>query len=135
VSATPIIDAWAQIPVRADQIVPEVRRLLERSGTAGVLDRGVDAGGHIGHPWTEEMIGLAAKHDNVFIDTCAYAPRYYPPALVHFLSTYGQDKVLFGTNFPQLPFERCAQEVRDLGLTPGVATKFLSGNARRVFGL
>ncbi len=22
--------------------------------------------GHIGHPWTEEMIGLAWKHDNVF---------------------------------------------------------------------
>jgi predicted TIM-barrel fold metal-dependent hydrolase len=26
-------------------------------------------GGHIGHPWTAEMIGLAWKHDNVFIDT------------------------------------------------------------------
>jgi len=60
-------------------------------------------GGHIGHAWTEEMIGLAWKHDNVFIDTSAYAPRYYPPSLQHFASTHGQDKVLFGTNFPQLP--------------------------------
>ena len=49
------------------------------------------------------MIGLAWKHDNVFIDTSAYAPRYYPPSLRHFASTHGQDKVLFGTNFPQLP--------------------------------
>lgn len=92
-------------------------------------------GGHIGHPWTEEMIGLAWKHDNVYIDTSAYAPRYYPEALVHFLSTYGQDKVLFGTNFPQLPLERCADEVRDLHLSPEVEAKFFGGNAKAVFGL
>jgi len=24
---------------------------------------------HIGHPWTDKMIGLARKHDNLFIDT------------------------------------------------------------------
>ena len=36
--------------------------------------------GHIGYPWTDEMIGLAWKHENVFIDTSAYLPRYYPPA-------------------------------------------------------
>jgi len=28
--------------------------------------------GHIGHPWTDEMIGLAWKHERVFIDTSAY---------------------------------------------------------------
>ncbi|MEK7830070.1 MAG: amidohydrolase family protein, partial [Acidobacteriota bacterium] len=35
--------------------------------------------GHIGHPWTDEMIGVAWKHENVYIDTSAYLPRYYPP--------------------------------------------------------
>ncbi|HMZ80233.1 MAG TPA: amidohydrolase family protein, partial [Acidobacteriota bacterium] len=34
--------------------------------------------GHIGFPWTDEMIGVAWKHENVFIDTSAYLPRYYP---------------------------------------------------------
>jgi predicted TIM-barrel fold metal-dependent hydrolase len=92
-------------------------------------------GGHIGHPWTDEMIGLAWKHDNVFIDTSAYAPRYYPPQLVHFLRTYGQDKVLFGTNFPQLPLDKCVEQVRALGLPAEVERKFLSGNARAVFQL
>jgi len=92
-------------------------------------------GGHIGHPWTEEMIGLAWKHDNVFIDTSAYAPRYYPPSLLHFASTYGQDKVLFGTNFPQLPLKRCADEARALDLPLGARAKFLGDNARRVFGV
>jgi uncharacterized protein len=32
----------------------------------------VIVGGHIGHPWTDEMIGVAWKHDNVYIDTSAY---------------------------------------------------------------
>jgi len=36
-------------------------------------------GGHIGFPWTQEMIGVAWKHPNVFIDTSAYLPKYYPP--------------------------------------------------------
>jgi hypothetical protein len=60
---------------------------------------------HIGHPWTDEMIGVAWKHDNVYIDTSAYLPRYYPPQLVHFLSTYGRHKVMFGNNFPQLTWK------------------------------
>jgi uncharacterized protein len=35
--------------------------------------------GHIGFPWTQEMIAVAWKHPNVFIDTSAYLPKYYPP--------------------------------------------------------
>jgi len=92
-------------------------------------------GGHIGHPWTDEMIGLAWKHDNVFIDTSAYAPRYYPPQLLQFLKTYGQDKVLFGTNFPQLDLAKCMEQVRALALPPEIENKFLYGNAEAVFKL
>lgn len=91
--------------------------------------------GHIGHPWTDEMIGLAWKHDNIHIDTSAYLPAYYPPQLLHFMRTYGQDKVLFGTNFPQLPHDKCMQQVKALGLSEEVEAKFLHGNARRVFRL
>lgn len=91
--------------------------------------------GHIGHPWTDEMIGVAWKHDNVFIDTSAYLPRYYPPQLLHFMRSYGQDKVLFGSNFPQLSLSRCMEQVKGLDLPAEVEAKFLRGNARRVFKL
>lgn len=91
--------------------------------------------GHIGHPWTDEMIGVAWKHANVFIDTSAYLPRYYPPQLIHYLKTYGQNKVLFGTNFPQLPFNKCVEQARALGLPEEGERKFLYENARRVFKL
>jgi predicted TIM-barrel fold metal-dependent hydrolase len=91
--------------------------------------------GHIGHPWTEEMIGVAWKHDNVYIDTSAYLPRYYPAQLLQFMQSYGQDKVLFGSNFPQLSLQRCMSQVKELGLSTEVQAKFLHDNARRVFKL
>ena len=92
-------------------------------------------GGHIGYPWTDEMIGLAWKHENVFIDASAYLPRYYPPQLVHYLKTYGKDKVLFGTNFPQLALEKCRQQGDEMNLADEVRVNFLRDNARRVFQL
>jgi uncharacterized protein len=91
--------------------------------------------GHIGFPWTEEMIGVAWKHENVYIDTSAYLPRYYPPQLIHYLKTYGKEKVLFGTNFPQLSLEKCVQQVEDLGLPDEAKENFLYRNAQRVFNL
>jgi hypothetical protein len=92
-------------------------------------------GGHIGYPWTDEMIALAWKHEHVYIDTSAYLPRYYPPQLLHFMNTYGQDKVLFGTNFPMLDLKQCADQAKALELKPEAKAKFLAGNARRVFQL
>lgn len=91
--------------------------------------------GHIGYPWTDEMIALAWKHKNVYIDTSAYKPKYYPTQLIHFLKTYGQDKVLFGTNFPMLSFEDCVTQALELDLSEAVRRKFLAENARRVFRL
>ncbi|WP_374301174.1 amidohydrolase family protein [Ferrovibrio sp.] len=95
----------------------------------------VIVGGHIGFPWTEEMLALCWKHPNVYIDTSAYLPKMYPPALLQFMKGYGQDKVLFGTNFPHLPFDRCIKGVESLDLPAEAKAKFLGGNARRVFGL
>src|SRR5579885_2113093 len=42
---------------------------------------------HIGVPWTDEMISMAWKHENVFIGVDAYAPKHWPPQLVHYLNT------------------------------------------------
>jgi uncharacterized protein len=43
--------------------------------------------GHIGYPWTEEMIAVARKHENVYIDTSAYTPDRSPPELVRYMSS------------------------------------------------
>ena len=90
---------------------------------------------HVGIPWHDEMIAMAWKHENVFIVADAHSPKYWPDSFVKYLNSYGQNKVLFGTDFPVLGFKRTREEVEALGLKPQVMQKFLRGNAERVFGL
>lgn len=91
--------------------------------------------GHIGHPWTTEMMALATKYPNVYIDTSAYKPKRYPEELVDYLSTYGSDDVLFGTNYPMIQPGECLGGVDELDLDLEVMEKFLGGNAAQVFDL
>ncbi len=90
---------------------------------------------HLGIPWMDEMIAMAWKHANVFIGTDAHSPRYWPPQFVQFANTYGQDKVIFGTDFPVLDFVRTRAEIAAIGLRPGPLAKLLRDNARRVYRL
>lgn len=91
--------------------------------------------GHIGYPWTTEMIAVATKHPNVYIDTSAYTARRYPPELVAYLKSHGKRKVLFGTNYPMITAKKCLEHLDALGLDEETRGLLLSGNARRVFGL
>ena len=91
--------------------------------------------GHIGAPWTQEMISLATKFPNVYIDTSAYTVRRYPAALVEYLRGHGRQKVLFGTNWPMIQPARALEGLADLQLDAEVAQCFLGANARRVFRL
>ncbi|WP_200263298.1 amidohydrolase family protein [Streptomyces sp. HSG2] len=91
--------------------------------------------GHIGYPWTAEMIAVADKHPNVHIDTSAYTVRRYPRELVEYLRGRGRRKVLFGTNYPMITPSRALEHLDELGLDEETTELFLSGNARRVFGL
>ncbi|HZD01026.1 MAG TPA: amidohydrolase family protein [Actinomycetes bacterium] len=91
--------------------------------------------GHIGYPWTSEMIALATKYPNVYIDTSAYTARRYPPELVAYLRGHGRRKVLFGTNYPMISADRALADLAALDLDQETTELFLSGNARRVFNL
>ncbi|CAN5632268.1 amidohydrolase family protein [soil metagenome] len=91
--------------------------------------------GHIGYPWTEEMVAVARKHPNVYIDTSAYTVRRYPPELVRYLHGDGGEKVLFGSNFPMIAPAKALEELDSLELDEERKAKFLDRNARRVFDL
>ncbi len=95
----------------------------------------VIVGGHIGYPWTADMISLATKYDNVYIDTSAYKPSRYPPELVTFIQTHGRRKVLFGSNFPMIQPVDCVEQIDALGLDDLARALFMGGNAARVFGM
>ena len=92
--------------------------------------------GHIGYPWTEEMIAVARKHENVYIDTSAYTARRYPPELVRYMqSTSGRRKVMFGTNYPMILPDHALQDLDTLGLDEDARELFLAGNAQRLLGV
>jgi uncharacterized protein len=92
-------------------------------------------GGHIGYPWTTEMIAVATKHENVFIDTSAYTAKRFPAELVSYMQRNGKKKVMFGTNYPMITPAMCLKDLDSLQLTDEVKKLFLFENAQRVFGI
>ena len=90
--------------------------------------------GHIGYPWTEEMIAVARKHENVYIDTSAYTTKRLPDELVAFMKTgTGGRKVLFGSNYPMILPSRALDGLERLQLSDETRAQYLHGNAARVF--
>ncbi|PRQ03209.1 amidohydrolase family protein [Enhygromyxa salina] len=92
-------------------------------------------GGHVGYPWTDEMIALATKYPNVFIDTSAYKPSRLPAQFVEYMRKHGRKKVLFGSNWPMIAPAQCVAQIDQLGLDDEARELYLHGNAQRVFGL
>lgn len=92
--------------------------------------------GHVGYPWTEEMVAVARKHENVYIDTSAYTTKRLPLELIQYLKTNsGRRKVLFGSNFPMLMHEQALEGLDALELDDETRDLYLGGNAERVFAL
>jgi predicted TIM-barrel fold metal-dependent hydrolase len=92
-------------------------------------------GMHVGIPWTDEMIAMAWKHPNVHIICDAHSPKYWPDSFVRYIDSYGQDKVIFGSDFPVLQFKRTVHEINGLGLREGPYRKLLRDNAIKLFKL
>jgi predicted TIM-barrel fold metal-dependent hydrolase len=90
---------------------------------------------HTGWPWVEEMISVAWKHRNVYIGSDAFAPRYWKPEFVHFINSWGQDKVIFGTDHPVIDMGRALTEIDELNIRPNSKKKFLRDNVIRLYSL
>ncbi len=96
----------------------------------------VIVGGHIGYPWTEEMIAVCRKHENVYVDTSAYTTKRVPVELIDYMKTRsGRRKVMFGTNYPMIPPDHALEGLDGLGLDEETKDLYLGGNATRVFHL
>ena len=88
---------------------------------------------HGADPWWAEAIRLLIKYANLHLMTSAYLPKYFPPELLHYMNTRGQDKILYASDHPVLAMDRCIGEAQKLDLREGVLDKFLYQNAERVF--
>ncbi len=92
-------------------------------------------GCHLGQPWHEEMMTLAWKHPNLYVETSARTPKHWPASFVEFVRSWGRDKVIWATDYPLLPFERTLRETGELGLPEETRRKLVRDNALRALGL
>jgi len=91
---------------------------------------------HGAEPWEELAVKLMLKWPGLHYMTSAFAPRYYPKAILDYANTRGTDKVLYAGYFPWgLSLERIFAELEALPLRDHVWRPFLRENALRVFGL
>lgn len=90
---------------------------------------------HPGYPWIDEMTAVALHKGNVFWELSGWAPKYFPASLRTDIRTRLQDKIMFGTDHPSIPFPRLLQEWSELGFTDDVMHKVFHGNAERLLGL
>jgi len=90
---------------------------------------------HIGIPWTEEMISMCWKHENIYTAGDAYAPKYWPEAFIHYANSYGKHKVMFGTDWPVIDPIRAVDEFNNLNFKDSSKELVLRENAMRVFNL
>ena len=86
-------------------------------------------------PWEDLAVKMMLKWPNLYFSTSAFAPKHYPTAIVDYANTRGTNKVMFAGYFPGLSWERVLGELDQVGFRDHVWEPFLSGNARRVFGL
>ncbi|MBI4336341.1 MAG: amidohydrolase [Chloroflexi bacterium] len=88
-----------------------------------------------GLPFYALMPEVAAALANVYFDSAAspflYQPRVYRVAA----DLVGADHLLFGTDFPLVPYRRALEQVGAAGLAPQERALVLGDNAARLLGL
>ncbi len=87
-------------------------------------------------PWEDLAVKLMLKWPNLHYSTSAFAPKYYPKAIIDYANSRGADKILYAGYFPMgLSLERIFSELPHVPLKDEVWPKFLYGNAARILGL
>ena len=91
---------------------------------------------HGAEPWEALAVKLMLKWPNLYYMTSAFAPKYYPTAIIDFANTRGANKVMYAGYFPMgLSLERIFTEMPNVPFRDHVWPKFLRENALRVFKL
>jgi predicted TIM-barrel fold metal-dependent hydrolase len=91
---------------------------------------------HGAEPWEALAVKLMLKWPGLYYMPSAFAPKYYPKAIVDYANTRGADKIMYAGYYPMgLTLERIFEELPDVPFRDHVWPKFLRENARRVFGL
>jgi uncharacterized protein len=88
---------------------------------------------HCCEPWVDLTVKLMVKWPNLYYSTTAFAPRYYPKAIIDYANTRGSNQIIYGGYYPMgLELERIFRELPELEFKDDVWPKFLREDALRV---
>jgi len=88
-----------------------------------------------GLPFYALMPEVKKAIQNVYFDTAASPLLYHPQIYEQVTPLVGEDKILFGSDFPLLPQERIIKEIQSLNLSEATKNLILGDNARRLLGI
>jgi predicted TIM-barrel fold metal-dependent hydrolase len=90
---------------------------------------------HVGHPWHLETVAMLQKHANFYLVTSGFAPKHVPKEIFDVANRRVPHKLMWSSDYPVLPMERCAREGWEVPLKDEVKRRYLRENAIEVFKL
>lgn len=91
---------------------------------------------HGAEPWEDLAVKLMLKWPGLYYMTSAFAPKYFPQAIIDYANTRGMDKIMYAGYFPAgLTIERMFSELPGVAFRDHVWPNFLRNNAIKVFKL
>lgn len=88
-----------------------------------------------GLPFYALMPEVKQAMKNVYFDTAASPFLYTSSVYNQVTQLVGEDKILFGSDYPLIPQRRFLKEIRGLDLHEKIKEKILAGNAMRLLGI
>jgi len=84
-------------------------------------------------PWQNELIAVLLHKSNVWYELHGWLPKYYPPELKWDIARRLQDKIMWGADYPLIPYARHFKSWEEEGYKKEILDKILFKNAQRLF--
>ena len=90
---------------------------------------------HGGYPWVNEMIMVAQRNKNVYVELSEYELSTQSEAYIQAINTIISDKVLYASAHPFVDFKEALKTYEKLPMNSEVRQKVMYSNAACVLGL
>lgn len=91
---------------------------------------------HLGADEFDGYARLLERHDNLWLDTTMVAADYFPLKVPRRLFEVRPDRILYGTDFPNIPYawDRELKQLLNMKFRDDVEAGIVGGNALRLYG-
>ena len=90
---------------------------------------------HPGFPWTDDATAVCLHKGNVYWEMSGWGVKYIPESIKRDIRGRLKDKMMFGSDYPSLSYERLIPEWLEYGYPDEILEKFMHGNAEAALGL